>query len=70
MYEEFEEEEFFGKRKSPMKRHMRKSRSPMKRHMRKSRDMCKKHNGMEWVKKSKHAKGYCRKSKSRSRSRK
>ena len=60
MYEEFEEEEFFGKRKS---------RSPMKRKNPKSQDMCKKSN-MKWVKKSKHAKGYCRKSKSRSRSRK
>ena len=61
MYDEFEEE-FFGKRKS---------RSPMKKHRHhKSRGMCKKHNGMEWVKKSKHARAYCRKSKSRSHSRK
>lgn len=38
-------------------------RSPKKHHP-KSREMCDKRD-MKWVKRSKHARGYCRKSKSR-----
>jgi hypothetical protein len=50
-------DEFFGKRRSPAKKAGRKM----------SKDMCEKSKNKMWIKKSKTAKGHCRKMKSRSR---